>query len=252
MTNWYERDNNYALAEDNADNLKQFLSVERDPLTTISGLNLLNNGMGYELYLNDLEFICEFPSVDVFSMLVEHENKLHEKLNSRLSVNNINLLHQLQETSNGHIFQIHDCLFKLTELIDEISGYDSKYEYIENDQQFSFLKIIIKFNQHIHDLRTLLKDINGLPYTFYQNMNLIKELLNICKRILIDRCIADSEQEFTNIIRKIDDTNIEHRTFTELREAVTERNIENYKRVMQKLEMQYEIRSVFKSMVKVI
>ena len=83
-------------------------------------------------------------------------------------------------------------------------------------------------------------------------MNLIKELLNICKRILIDRCIADSEQEFTSIIRKIDDINIKHRTFAELREAVAERNVENYKRVMQKLEMQNEIRRLFKSMLNVI
>ena len=252
MTIWDQKHNSYALFEDDVGNLKQLVSSNEDPLTVITGLNLLNNGVGYELYLNDLDFICELPSVDVFSMLVEHELKLYEELNSKLSKINNNFLNQLQKANNGYIFQIHDSLQSLSELTYELVMYDFKKKYIEIETKYSFLKKIIKLHKLIHDLRALLKNIKGLPQTYCQDMESMTELLNTCKKILIDRCIVDTEQEFLKIIRKIDETNIQHSLFKKLRVAVKERNVENYRSVLSELEIQYEMRRLFKSMIKVI
>jgi len=252
MTIWDQKHNSYAFFEDDVDNLKQLLSSNEDPLTVISGLNLLNNGVGYELYLNDLDFICELPSGEIFSMLVEHELKLYEELNSKLSKINNNFLHQLQKANNGYIFQIHDSLQSLSELINELAKFNFKKKYIETEKQYSFFKKIIKLHKLLHDSKALLKNIKGLPQTYCQDMESMTELLNTCKKILIDRCIVDTEQEFVKIISKIDETNIKHSLFKRLREAVKERNVENYRSVFLELEIQYEMRRLFKSMIKVI
>lgn len=279
--------------------------------------------------LKDQELICNLPSVEIFSMLVQHEITLNKEINSKVSNINYYNLQTLQKVNNGIIFQLHDSMQSVLDLIFELNNFDLPdkeseinnvlngeindlenihklllsiidnmknktgnltyhtllnpeiatdyknntnhymvdFNSIESDLNYCcnqlecklnnsllsifekykiirkylcFIKKLIKLHEKFEISRNIIDNTELLTQPQLWNKSSIVKIRDTCQFILNYRSMVDTKNEFRDIINKVEESNIEQNLLKAIREAVDQRNVNKYRRVISELESKYE------------